>query len=174
MEFDLENPLTDFQSDHNNTTISSLFLSESDQHYFIPNNNNVTDFYINLRQETISYIVQCSSNLDPFVTYLAINYLDRFLSTHKFSKSKPWVCKLIAISCVTLAAKMKKTDYPEKLSQCYKLMQETNNYQSKFDKSSSLDTPVNVLDENFSSSQSDETTIISSSSSTTSVRNERW
>ncbi|XP_071722027.1 putative cyclin-D6-1 [Rutidosis leptorrhynchoides] len=280
MEFDLENPITDSQ-DHHHHQYSSLFLSESDhmplQQYYI---GKVSDFDISVRQETIPYILHicCSCNLGPFVSYLAINYLDRFLSSQGILQSnKPWVFKLIAMSCVSLAVKMKKTEFSvtdfqvdgglifdvqtiermeyiildalkwrmrsitpfsfislflsffklkdppllqalkaraieiifkaqndtnllwfkpsviagsallsashelfplqfscfnkaisnysyvnkETLSQCYKLMQEVvvNEYQSKLDTWSSCDTTVNVLDKQFSSSQSDETTM---------------
>ncbi|XVE49824.1 hypothetical protein DITRI_Ditri01bG0113000 [Diplodiscus trichospermus] len=119
MEFDLENPLTnfiDFCSAAPNTTattIPSLFLVESDH---MPTENYIKtlkarDHDISLRREAISLISQFSCRFGPFVSYLAVNYLDRFLSSQGIPQPKKWVPRLLAISCFSLAAKMKKTDF---------------------------------------------------------------
>ncbi|KAH7861850.1 hypothetical protein Vadar_031715 [Vaccinium darrowii] len=110
MELDLENPLLSTFQD----SIPSLFLVEADH---MPSLNyshclQLTDFDISVRQEAISLISLFSSNFnDPFLPYLSINYLDRFLSTNPLMKTKPWAVKLIAISCIGLALKMKETEY---------------------------------------------------------------
>ncbi|CAN1843984.1 Putative cyclin-D6-1 [Linum perenne] len=70
---------------------------------------------VSFRQEAVSSIlqVQCSVffSFDPFLSYLAVNYLDRFLSTQGFpviikKQEKPWVVRLLAVSCISLAVKM--------------------------------------------------------------------
>lgn len=43
---------------------------------------------------------------------LAINYLDRFLSSLHFQKHKPWMIQLLAVSCLSLAAKVEETQVP--------------------------------------------------------------
>lgn len=115
MEFDLENPLThSLEPNFSSTeTPTSLFLTESDhmpsQDYF--NSLKAANFDLSIRQEALSLILRFSGNLDPFLSYLAVNYLDRFLSTGGMLQPKPWVLKLLAISCVSLAAKMKTTQF---------------------------------------------------------------
>ncbi|XP_062106235.1 putative cyclin-D6-1 [Humulus lupulus] len=114
MEFDLENPFTDSQ-DLNSDSVASLFLTESDhmpsQSYF--SSLQAGDLDILVRREVIASISQFSCNFDPLLSYLAVNYLDRFLSCHLMLQPKQWIIKLLAISCVSLAAKMmKKTEFP--------------------------------------------------------------
>ncbi|KAF8414011.1 hypothetical protein HHK36_002009 [Tetracentron sinense] len=114
MEFDLENPLTSFQ-EHQTDTIPALFASESDhmpsENYFRSFNTRVIDGSI--RRQVISLILQAqfSCNFDPFIPYLAINYLDRFISRQEVPQGKPWILRLLAMSCLSLAAKMKKTEF---------------------------------------------------------------
>lgn len=82
MELDLEQPLptpalyyTCQDSMFDNT--SYIFDIES-QH--MP--SNTIDIDPSFRQQAISFIINLSSHgdLDPFLSYLAINYIDRFLS----------------------------------------------------------------------------------------------
>lgn len=113
MEFDLENPLTDSHEPQYSDTITSLFLVESDhmpsENYF--HSLKAKCFDISVRREVISSISKLSCNFDPLLSYLAVNYLDRFLSSQEMQEPKPWLLRLLAISCVSLAAKMKKTEY---------------------------------------------------------------
>ncbi|KAF7823067.1 putative cyclin-D6-1 [Senna tora] len=101
MEFDLENPL------HNYHDVSSLFSTESDH---IPS-FKPTHFHISLRTQLISLISQLPCTFDPFLSYLAINYLDRFLANQPTLQQKPWTLQLLAISCLSLAAKMMQTEF---------------------------------------------------------------
>ncbi|KAK8476707.1 hypothetical protein V6N11_082022 [Hibiscus sabdariffa] len=68
-----------------------------------------SDFYASFRHEAISLIfqAQCSCNLDPYTPYLAVTYMDRFISRQDIPQGNPWVLKLIAVACISLAAKMK-------------------------------------------------------------------
>ncbi|KAJ1386805.1 Cyclin-like [Sesbania bispinosa] len=112
MEFDLENPLENFH-DLDCDAVSSLFLIESDhippQNYF--QTLKARDLDISARREVISLISQLSCTLDPVLSYLAINYLDRFLANQGLLQPKPWVLRLLAVSCFSLAAKMMRTEY---------------------------------------------------------------
>ncbi|EXB62327.1 hypothetical protein L484_022216 [Morus notabilis] len=213
MEFDLENPLTD-SDDLYSDSVASLFLVESDH---MPSDNYFSslqagDFDVLVRREAISSISQFSCNFDPFLSYLAVNYLDRFLSSHGMLQPKQWVIKLLSISCVSLAAKMKDTEFSltdfqiltswfispqyslhqrfsvllmscflynihalekqfptahENISKCFNAMQDVllEEYEPLYGVISSSVTPVNVLDQRFSSSES--------GNGTTSLRLER-
>ncbi|XP_047306766.1 putative cyclin-D6-1 [Impatiens glandulifera] len=103
-EFDIENPL----SLHLNDQISSLFEIESDH---IPSHNYSQILKTtSVRRESISLISHYCSNFTPYLSYLAITYLDRFLSNQGIPESKPWVSRILAVSCVSLALKMRKTE----------------------------------------------------------------
>ncbi|EEF37725.1 cyclin d, putative [Ricinus communis] len=115
MEFDLENPLTS-SNEHQSDTIPDLFASESDH---MPSRDflkclKTCDFYSSFRQEAISLILQAqyTCNFEPFFAYLAINYMDRCVSRQEIPQGKPWLLRLLAISCLSLAAKMKDTHFP--------------------------------------------------------------
>ncbi|XP_028795783.1 putative cyclin-D6-1 isoform X1 [Neltuma alba] len=108
MEFDLENPLQNFCDPP-----SSLFLIES--HHIPPQTYFRTlksrDFDITVRREVISLIYQLSCTFDPLLSYLAVNYVDRFLANQGISQPKPWILRLLAVSCLSLAAKMTRTEF---------------------------------------------------------------
>ncbi|XP_077242125.1 putative cyclin-D6-1 [Tasmannia lanceolata] len=111
-DFDLENPLTSFH-DNQSETVSSLFSTESDH---MPLESTcesfkTKDFNVSVRHESISLIrkAQFSCEIDPFTAYLAVNYLDRFISRQEMPQGKAWILKLISLTCLSLAAKMKKT-----------------------------------------------------------------
>ncbi|KAK4486881.1 hypothetical protein RD792_006189 [Penstemon davidsonii] len=106
-EFDLENPLPP-----SNEKYPSLFYIENDH---MPSKTylqslNSADLNLTIRREIVSSIFDFSRKFDPFLAYLAINYLDRFLSTNSIPEVKPWILKLVAISCISLALKMRKTE----------------------------------------------------------------
>ncbi|KAK9085042.1 hypothetical protein Sjap_025453 [Stephania japonica] len=105
MDFDLENPLTAFQDHH----LPPLFASESDH---TPNYHYKSrDSDLALRRDAVSMIFQLSGSFDRFVQYLAVNYFDRFVSAQGMPRGEPWILRLVAISCVSLAAKMKQVEF---------------------------------------------------------------
>ncbi|KAL7605493.1 putative cyclin-D6-1 [Lactuca sativa] len=97
MEFDIQNPLSqDLQQ--------SIFAMESDH---LPLLNSDLDSDHHLRRQIINLISIFSQKLNhPFVSYLAINYFHRFHAVHSIPGDKPWILKLVAVSCVSLAFKM--------------------------------------------------------------------
>ncbi|XXG59465.1 hypothetical protein AAC387_Pa04g1546 [Persea americana] len=114
-DFDLENPLTSSKSQEQDQTdmISELFASESDH---MPAESHFQSLksqhsLVSLRRDATSSIVKArfSCNIDPFVAYLAMNYLNRFVSRRGMLSAKPWILKLLSVSCFSLAAKMMKT-----------------------------------------------------------------
>ncbi|XP_008800348.1 cyclin-D6-1-like [Phoenix dactylifera] len=111
MEFDLENPLmiSDEEQDCFSDSIAALFAVESD--HMSPLAGGHLD--LSARRDAVSLILQAQfgCNLDPFVAYLAVNYVDRFLSKREIPSEKPWIVRLLSISCLSLASKMTKTDF---------------------------------------------------------------
>uniref|UniRef100_A0A1J3FE96 Putative cyclin-D6-1 n=1 Tax=Noccaea caerulescens TaxID=107243 RepID=A0A1J3FE96_NOCCA len=118
MEFHLEHPLSHSSlhndDSHDDALPLSLFLVEfqhmPSSHYFL--NLKSSASLLSNRNLAISSIIQYSRKFDdPSLTYLAVNYLDRFLSSEDMpQQSKPWILKLISLSCVSLSAKMRKPE----------------------------------------------------------------
>ncbi|PNT08413.1 hypothetical protein POPTR_013G149000v4 [Populus trichocarpa] len=113
MDFNLENPLANSHDFHFDTIPSDLFLIESDH---MPSNNYLNtlkemDFDGSFRREAISSVLRVSCNFDPSLSYLAVNYLDRLLSSQGIPQPKPWLFRLLAVACVSLAAKMKEAEF---------------------------------------------------------------
>ncbi|KAH1098624.1 hypothetical protein J1N35_015545 [Gossypium stocksii] len=102
MELDLENPLSNLNDLFPAASTPSLFLLES--------RHMPTLYYINTLKAT-HLDISLSCKFGPFLPYLAITYLDRFLSSQGVAQPNTWVLRLVAISCVSLAAKMMKTDF---------------------------------------------------------------
>ncbi|KAL3574506.1 hypothetical protein D5086_025119 [Populus alba] len=113
MDFNLENPLANSHDFHLDTISSDLFLIESEH---MPSNNYLNtlkemDFDGSFRREAISSVLRVSCNFDPSLSYLAVNYLDRLLSSQGIPQPKPWLFRLLAVACVSLAAKMKEAEF---------------------------------------------------------------
>nr|XP_043617653.1 cyclin-D4-1-like [Erigeron canadensis] len=65
------------------------------------------------RQEAVDWILKVHDhfNFGPLCAYLAINYLDRFLAVYELP-AKAWMMQLLAVSCLSLAAKVEETEVP--------------------------------------------------------------
>ncbi|GFS31839.1 hypothetical protein Acr_00g0019470 [Actinidia rufa] len=75
-----------------------------------PQSLKSSDFDVSDRSEALSLISRFSCHFDPFLPYLAANYLDRFLSNLDIPLAEPWVVKLLAIPCFSLALKMREAE----------------------------------------------------------------
>ncbi|KAG0479216.1 hypothetical protein HPP92_010074 [Vanilla planifolia] len=120
-DFDLENPLAEIDDDdlrHSGALLlesnrpeepSELFAAESDHMIFLADAQHLRT----IRCQALSVVSQAQfhSNLDQELTYLAVNYVDRFLSKREIPQKKPWISRLLAISCLSLASKMKLVDF---------------------------------------------------------------
>ncbi|KAK4352341.1 hypothetical protein RND71_027859 [Anisodus tanguticus] len=75
------------------------------------------DLDIGARDEILEWIAKVHShfNFGPMCAYLAVNYLDRFLSAYDLPKGKKWMMQLLGVACLSLAAKMEETEVPMSL-----------------------------------------------------------
>ncbi|CAI0445767.1 unnamed protein product [Linum tenue] len=66
------------------------------------------------RRRAVEWMVNVSTHygFSTLTSVLAINYLDRFLATPCYQKDKPWMIQLVAVTCLSLAAKVEETDVP--------------------------------------------------------------
>ncbi|QCE15963.1 cyclin-D4-1-like [Vigna unguiculata] len=69
------------------------------------------------RKEAIDWIHKVRSHFGfgPLCGYLSINYLDRFLSAYELPKGRVWTMQLLAVACLSLAAKVDETEVPVSL-----------------------------------------------------------
>ncbi|KAK7385374.1 hypothetical protein VNO78_31090 [Psophocarpus tetragonolobus] len=72
------------------------------------------DLNIGARKEAIDWIEKVREHFGfgPLCAYLSINYFDRFLSAYELPKHRVWATQLLAVGCLSLAAKMEETDFP--------------------------------------------------------------
>ncbi|RZC90908.1 hypothetical protein C5167_028740 [Papaver somniferum] len=94
----------------------SLFAKERETYNLIINNleTHQLPFLESVRKEAVKWILRVISHysFSPLNVILSVNYLDRFLSSHHFQREKPWMTQLVAVSCLTLAAKVEETQVP--------------------------------------------------------------
>ncbi|XP_024014322.1 cyclin-D2-1 [Eutrema salsugineum] len=75
------------------------------------------DSELRVRNQALDWILKVCAhyNFGPLCIYLSMNYLDRFLSSYELPKDKAWAVQLLAVSCLSLAAKMEESDVPQTL-----------------------------------------------------------
>ncbi|XP_042508801.1 cyclin-D3-1-like isoform X2 [Macadamia integrifolia] len=66
------------------------------------------------RREAVEWMLRVIAHYAfcPLTAVLAVNYLDRFLSSFHFQRDKPWMTQLAAVACLSLAAKVEETQVP--------------------------------------------------------------
>ena len=93
--------------------LQSLFSKELVQQL---NHGNVeTDSALSVaRRQAVEWMLKVNSHygFSALTAILAINYLDRFLTSLHFQRDKPWMIQLVAVTCLSLAAKVEETDVP--------------------------------------------------------------
>nr|QYW07124.1 cyclin D2-1 [Dimocarpus longan] len=111
--FDGGDRLPSLQSDE----CLALLLEKECQH--LPNSDYLKrlqsgDFDLVARKEAIDWIAKVIAHFGfgPLCGYLSLNYLDRFLSAYELPKGKAWMMQLLAVTCLSLAAKMEETEVP--------------------------------------------------------------
>ncbi|KAL0398683.1 UNVERIFIED_CONTAM: putative cyclin-D6-1 [Sesamum radiatum] len=116
MELDLQNPLTAHQ-DLQYDGVPSLLANESDHMPSLLSFHG-SDFRCSIRRTALSLIsqVKFAYNLDPFLVYLSVNYVDRFLSKQEILEKKPWIAHILVVASLSLAAKMRNSDLSISLS----------------------------------------------------------
>ncbi|CAI8604925.1 unnamed protein product [Vicia faba] len=98
--------------------LSTLFYKEKTQlqTYYEDLKKNVVDF-VSLsqpRREAVQWMLKVNAHyaFSPLTATLAVTYFDRFLLTFLFQKDKPWMIQLVAVTCISLAAKVEETQVP--------------------------------------------------------------
>ncbi|KAL4645211.1 hypothetical protein ACB092_02G220000 [Castanea dentata] len=73
------------------------------------------DLDLSVRREALDWIWKAYDHYSfgPSSVCLSMNYLDRFLSINELPRDKSWAVQLLAVACVSLAAKMEETKVPQ-------------------------------------------------------------
>ncbi|CAN6448573.1 unnamed protein product [Victoria cruziana] len=71
-------------------------------------------FEASARRDAVDWILEVRSyySFCPLTAYLAVNYMDRFLSVHCLPQASGWPMQLLSVACLSLAAKMEETVVP--------------------------------------------------------------
>lgn len=66
------------------------------------------------RGEAVEWMLKVNAHYSftALTAVLAVNYLDRFLFSCHFQRDKPWMTQLVAVACLSLAAKVEETQVP--------------------------------------------------------------
>ncbi|XP_041028368.1 cyclin-D3-2 isoform X1 [Juglans microcarpa x Juglans regia] len=66
------------------------------------------------RKEAVDWILRVKPHygFSALTIFLAVNYFDRFASRPTFQRDKPWMSQLVAVACLSLAAKVEETQVP--------------------------------------------------------------
>ncbi|KAJ9537900.1 hypothetical protein OSB04_030633 [Centaurea solstitialis] len=69
------------------------------------------------RKQAVDWILKVKTHFafTHLTAILSINYLDTFISSLHFKKDKPWMIQLLAVTCLSLAAKTQQTQVPSLL-----------------------------------------------------------
>lgn len=69
------------------------------------------------RKEAFDWIWKAHSyySFGPITFCLAVNYLDRFLSTRELPRDSAWALQLLAVACLSVAAKIEETNVPQSI-----------------------------------------------------------
>ncbi|CAL5392712.1 unnamed protein product [Camellia sinensis] len=81
----------------------------------LDDNNGTADSAISVaRMEAVEWMLKVNAHygFTALTAILAINYLDRFLSSLHFQRDKPWMIQLAAATCLSLAANVEETQVP--------------------------------------------------------------
>lgn len=98
---------------------ASLVERESD---YLPKQDYLSrlrcgELNLGARKEAFHWIWKAHSyySFGPLSLCLAVNYLDRFLSICELPRGKDWAVQLLAVACLSIAAKVEETSVPQSI-----------------------------------------------------------
>ncbi|CAA0327360.1 unnamed protein product [Arabidopsis thaliana] len=84
-----------------------------DERHFVPGHDYLSRFQTrSLDASAREDSVQAYYNFQPLTAYLAVNYMDRFLYARRLPETSGWPMQLLAVACLSLAAKMEEILVP--------------------------------------------------------------
>ncbi|XP_048231201.1 cyclin-D3-1 [Ricinus communis] len=94
----------------------SLFSKEEEQKSQVFNVKNVEKdpSLSTAHQEAVEWMFKVNAHygFSALTAILAVNYFDRFLFSSYYQRDKPWMIQLVAVTCLSIAAKVEETQVP--------------------------------------------------------------
>ncbi|GAY50271.1 hypothetical protein CUMW_125350 [Citrus unshiu] len=112
-----ESPLPPVLQEHDlfwdDNELLSLICKEKKEN-FVPSDPISDEILILARKEVVEWVLRVKAHFGftALTAILAVNYFDRFILSHSFQKDKPWMGQLVAVACLSLAAKVDETQVP--------------------------------------------------------------
>ncbi|CAA2986089.1 cyclin-D4-1-like [Olea europaea subsp. europaea] len=107
-----------FDDDDDFSDPSIDLMIEKEQEY-LPKNDYLRklrsgELDMSLRKDAFEWISKAHAeyNFGAICFCLAMNYLDRFLSVYDLPRGKTWAIQLVAVACLSIAAKMEEIEVP--------------------------------------------------------------
>ncbi|EOA35408.1 hypothetical protein CARUB_v10020608mg [Capsella rubella] len=101
------------------TDNESIACFIEDERHFVPGHDYLSRFLsrsldASAREDSVAWIlkVQAYYKFQPLTAYLAVNYMDRFLYARRLPETSGWPMQLLAVACLSLAAKMEEILVP--------------------------------------------------------------
>ncbi|KAE9597965.1 putative cyclin [Lupinus albus] len=71
-------------------------------------------FNLSVRKQALDWMLKAHAYLGfgPWTIFLSVNYLDRFLSLFELPRNRNWISQLVAVACLSIAAKIGETKVP--------------------------------------------------------------
>ncbi|KFK28418.1 hypothetical protein AALP_AA8G512200 [Arabis alpina] len=120
-EEDLDNGDLDFDEKFQFLPLLDMFSWEDDELMSLISKENETvpkfldGFLVPCRKEALDWVFRVKSHygFSSLTFLLAVNYFDRFVTSVKFQTDvKPWMYQLVAVACLSLAAKVEEIHVP--------------------------------------------------------------
>ncbi|KAL6878241.1 hypothetical protein ACP4OV_012411 [Aristida adscensionis] len=107
------------QQPENDEVVVSLMEKEKEQLFGVATwgylerlNNGGLEFAWRIAAIDWIFKAQALHNFGPLCVYLAVNYLDRFISLNQLPAAMPWMQQLLSVACLSIATKMDGTAGP--------------------------------------------------------------
>lgn len=103
--------------------LKDVFSWDDDELQSLISKENETNHYpyrtldeclVSRREEALNWVFRVKSRYGfaSNTALLAVNYFDRFIASVKFQTDKPWMSQLVAVACLSLAAKVEEIHVP--------------------------------------------------------------
>lgn len=94
--------------------LSSLLSKEQQRTHLIHSILKSDASLMASRREAVQWVLRVNAHysFSALTTVLAVDYLDRFISSLHFQRDKAWMGQLAAVACLSLAAKVEETKVP--------------------------------------------------------------
>jgi cyclin D3 len=92
----------------------SLISKEKETHVVFDSVGSRDGSLMVVRREAVEWFLRVKAHygFSALTGVLAVNYFDRFISSSRFRRDKPWMGQLAAVACLSLAAKVEETQVP--------------------------------------------------------------